>query len=56
MSHTIKRLENRLGFKLLKRQSDGFVLTKEAKSFHEYANRLVKKMGQVDEAVRQEGL
>ncbi len=41
VSHTIKRLENRLGFKLLKRQSDGFVLTKEAKSFHEYANRLV---------------
>lgn len=41
VSHTIKRLENRVGFKLLKRESDGFTLTREAASFHDYANRLV---------------
>ena len=41
VSHTLKRLENRLGFKLLKRDSEGFTLTSEARSFHDYANRLV---------------
>ncbi len=41
VSHTIKRLENRVGFKLLKRDSDGFALTAEAQSFHDYARRLV---------------
>lgn len=41
VSHTLKRLENRVGFKLLKRESDGFALTREATSFHDYASRLV---------------
>ncbi len=41
VSHTLKRLENRVGFKLLKRESDGFVLTREAASFYDYARRLV---------------
>ena len=41
VSHSLKRLEHRLGFKLLKRQSDGFILTAEARSFHDYARRLV---------------
>ncbi len=41
VSHTLKRLENRVGFKLLKRESDGFALTREAVSFYDYARRLV---------------
>ena len=41
VSHTLKRLENRVGFKLLKRDSEGFALTSEARSFHDYASRLV---------------
>ena len=41
VSHTLKRLENRVGFKLLKRESNGFTLTGEARSFHDYARRLV---------------
>ncbi len=41
VSHTLKRLENRVGFKLLKRERDGFALTREAASFHDYASRLV---------------
>ncbi len=41
VSHTLKRLESRIGFKLLRRESEGFALTREATSFHDYASRLV---------------
>lgn len=41
VSHKIKRLENKVGLKLLKRGSEGFVSTTEGNSFLDYARRLV---------------
>jgi DNA-binding transcriptional LysR family regulator len=41
VSHKIKRLENRVGLKLLRRNSQGFTSTAEGSGFLDYARRLV---------------